>query len=161
MLAIAFKEWAVVCAALADGTQTIIVRKGGIHEGREGFRVEHERFWLYPTGFHQTAEQLKPGCAALLQAAEAWRPRDGKIPLDLIAQVTAVRELRGEADLAALEPRVIYAPDVLRQRFHYRAPGLYVLDVSITRRATPHWVVETSAYAGCKSWVELAQPLPM
>ena len=30
---IAFKEWAGVCAALAEGRQSLIVRKGGIAEG--------------------------------------------------------------------------------------------------------------------------------
>jgi hypothetical protein len=49
----AFKEWAAVCTALAAGKQSLIVRKGGIHEGRDGFRVEHGEFWLYPTQFHQ------------------------------------------------------------------------------------------------------------
>ena len=47
---IAFKEWAVVCAALASGQQSLILRKGGIHEGRDGFRVAHREFWLFPTG---------------------------------------------------------------------------------------------------------------
>jgi hypothetical protein len=41
---IAFKEWAAVCEALAAGRQTIILRKGGIQEGREGFRVQHGEF---------------------------------------------------------------------------------------------------------------------
>ena len=29
----AFKEWAAVCAALDSGRQTLILRKGGLHEG--------------------------------------------------------------------------------------------------------------------------------
>ena len=55
---IAFKEWAVVCAALASGRQTIILPKGGIDEGREGFRVKHREFWLLPTRFHQDARAI-------------------------------------------------------------------------------------------------------
>jgi hypothetical protein len=34
---IGFKEWQVVCDALASGRQSILLRKGGIHEGRHGF----------------------------------------------------------------------------------------------------------------------------
>lgn len=34
---IAFKEWDIVCKALEEGRQSLILRKGGIHEGREGF----------------------------------------------------------------------------------------------------------------------------
>lgn len=46
---LAFKEWAVICAALADGEQTLILRKGGIDAGREGFRVARREFWMYST----------------------------------------------------------------------------------------------------------------
>ena len=60
----AFKEWAVVCAALATGQQSLILRKGGIHEGRDGFRVEHREFWLFPTVFpihdESTLSRLSP-----------------------------------------------------------------------------------------------------
>ena len=49
---VAFKEWAVVCAALASGRQTIILRKGGMEEGRDGFRVEHGALVLVqPNGY--------------------------------------------------------------------------------------------------------------
>ena len=58
---IGFKEWQVVCDALAEGRQTVILRKGGIHEGREGFSFAHERFYLFPTRFHATSEQVKTG----------------------------------------------------------------------------------------------------
>ena len=44
----AFKEWAVVCEALGDGRQSIILRKGGIAEGREGFAFAHGEFFLFP-----------------------------------------------------------------------------------------------------------------
>ncbi|MFL6569175.1 MAG: DUF1802 family protein, partial [Chthoniobacterales bacterium] len=37
MKSIGFKEWALVCEALGRGEQRIIIRKGGIAEGRDGF----------------------------------------------------------------------------------------------------------------------------
>jgi hypothetical protein len=37
MKSVGFKEWALVCEALGRGEQTIILRKGGIAEGRGGF----------------------------------------------------------------------------------------------------------------------------
>ena len=36
---IAFKEWAMVVDALGRGEQIIILRKGGISEGRGGFKA--------------------------------------------------------------------------------------------------------------------------
>ncbi len=38
-----FKEWSSVCQAIADGRQTIIIRKGGIAEGRDGFMFQAPR----------------------------------------------------------------------------------------------------------------------
>ena len=46
MLSIAFKEWAVICEALA-ATQSLILRKGGISEEGGTFRPEHAEFLLH------------------------------------------------------------------------------------------------------------------
>ena len=52
-----FKEWAVICRALAIGRQALILRKGGIAEGRAGFAFQHEEFFLFPTWFHEQLER--------------------------------------------------------------------------------------------------------
>ena len=44
MESVGFKEWALVCAALGSGAQTLILRKGGIAEGRAGFAFKHPEF---------------------------------------------------------------------------------------------------------------------
>ena len=41
---IALKEWAIVCKALEDGKQMLLLRKGGIMEYRKGFEVKHNEF---------------------------------------------------------------------------------------------------------------------
>ena len=41
-LNVAFKEWAVVCQALAAGRQSVILRKGGIAEEGGIFRPEYK-----------------------------------------------------------------------------------------------------------------------
>ncbi|MEO8428438.1 MAG: DUF1802 family protein, partial [Verrucomicrobiota bacterium] len=61
---IVFKEWAVVVDALGRGDQIIILRKGGISEGRGGFQVEHPEFVLFPTLFHQQRESVVPSAQA-------------------------------------------------------------------------------------------------
>ena len=40
---ISLKEWAVAVKALANGKQTIILRKGGIYQGNKEFRVIHPK----------------------------------------------------------------------------------------------------------------------
>ena len=80
VLSIAFKEWAVICRALADGRQSLILRKGGIAEVGGVFRPEHDAFLLYPTFFHeQHRTGIKPEFLPLLEAAERDRPPAGTI----------------------------------------------------------------------------------
>ena len=62
----AFKEWAVVCRALGVGRQVLILRKGGINEQAREFRPEHREFLLFPTGFHQSGDQLQHEALTLL-----------------------------------------------------------------------------------------------
>src|SRR5947208_13947214 len=56
---IAFKEWAVTVRALAEGEQLLTLRKGGIRESGKHFRVEHDRFFLYPTFDHQRGDLVR------------------------------------------------------------------------------------------------------
>jgi hypothetical protein len=45
---VGFKEWSFVCDSLAQGVQTLILRKGGIHEGRGGFEWKHQELLSFP-----------------------------------------------------------------------------------------------------------------
>jgi hypothetical protein len=158
MLKIAFKEWAMVCQALAEGWQSLIIRKGGIAEEGGVFKPEYDRFWLYPTYFHQQAEGIKADYIPPLRKAMVDRPPEGIINLSHFAEVAAVHFVRSEEAALALEHH-IWSPETIRQRFHYRTPGLYVLAVRVYER----WVGavgETPAYAGCKTWVHLDEALP-
>lgn len=155
----AFKEWAVVCAALASGRQTLILRKGGIHEGREGFRVEHREFWLFPTGFHQQREDVIPDAWPLLDEVQAHETSN-RHELSLYAVVEDVRQVLDRSALARLSGRHVWSESTVEQRFQYRTPGLFALIVRVFRRPTP-FVIEDSPYlAGCKSWVDLPIALP-
>ena len=90
-LAIAFKEWAVICAALAAGRQSVILRKGGIAEESGLFRPEHPEFLLYPTYFHEHRGGVKPEFDSLFAAAEAARPEPGTIRFTHFARITGAR----------------------------------------------------------------------
>src|SRR6201995_3606239 len=55
---IGFKEWSAVCHAILEGRQTVIIRKGGIAEGRDGFSFKHSEFYLFPTSFHYQGDKI-------------------------------------------------------------------------------------------------------
>ena len=155
---IAFKEWAVVCAALNAGRQMLILRKGGIDEGRDGFRVKHREFWLLPTRFHQDASQLKLDARPLWDEVQG-RQFPGKFLIDSYAVVEAVFELHDMSALDRLAGEHILSAETVQQRFEYRHPGLFVLAVRTFRVPRAYEVPDSSYIAGCKSWVELRQPL--
>ena len=160
MLRIAFKEWAVVCRALAEGRQALILRKGGIAEAGGQFRPEHTRFWLYPTYLHEKPDGIKPEAADLLRAADTNRPPAGTMRLSHFAEVHGVYHVKQLFGALLLDDLHIWSEQTVRQKFEYRSPGLYVLPVRIFRATTPAELSETPAYAGCKTWVELDRDLP-
>jgi len=154
----AFKEWAVVCAALATGRQTLILRKGGIHEGREGFRVEHGEFWLFPTKFHQRREDVVSEAWPLLDEVQSCG-QPSEVSLDLYAVVEEVHHLFDRSALARLSGRHIWSEATVEQRFNYRTPGLFALVVRLFRRSVPLMLTDSPDFAGCKSWVDLHTPI--
>lgn len=158
MLRVAFKEWATVCQALAQGEQAIILRKGGIAEENGVFRPEHDRFWLYPTFVHQQREGVILPEHALAQALREPGVQGQALVLNSFAVVHSVAYLTALPQALALEGLHIWTADTVRQRFHYRTPGLYALTVRVYS-APDHAIVEKPEYAGCKTWVELDEGL--
>lgn len=155
----AFKEWAVICAALASGRQTLILRKGGIHESCEGFRVEHCEFWLFPTAFHQKRDEVLSDAWPLLEEVQS-RGQPPQIELALYAVVEEVHHVTDRAALSRLSGRHLWSEATVEQRFEYRSPGLFALVVRIFRHPTPIRIAESPHLAGCKSWVDLPTALP-
>lgn len=155
MLKHAFKEWAVICRALAEGRQALILRKGGIAEAQGEFRVDHTRFWLYPTFVHQQRAGIKPDALPLLEQAEADKPAPGMIRISHFAEVVGIYHVHDLATAWMVQPLHLWSADTVAQRFQYRSPGLYVMPVRIYRAAQAVDLPDLPRYAGCKSWVEL------
>jgi hypothetical protein len=156
---VAFKEWAGVCDALADGRQSVILRKGGIREdpGPGAFVPDHDEFWLYPTRVHQAQQGLRP---AGMPQAPTGTVSTAVVPIGLLARIELIGRVRDESVLPALEDFHILTADTVRSRFHYRTHGLWVLAARIWRRQPVIEIAATPEHAGCKTWVILDEPLP-
>ena len=156
---IAFKEWAAVCEALGSGRQSLILRKGGIHEGRGGFRVDYREFWLFPTRYHEDRSELDPEAQPLLEQARKNAPPDGIVQLSLYVVVQDVVWIDNEALLANLAGLHVWSPQTVSKRFHYRRPGLFAVSVRTYRLAEPIDLPDSPHFGACRSWVELPAPL--
>jgi len=145
--------------ALETGAQDLIFRKGGIAEEGRGFEVEHTRFLLFPTYFHQQMTGLRDEFAPLLERAMRARPPDGKLVITSWVEVTRSFAIEREADLAPLAARHVYAPKVLEDRLAGRyGKTLHALEVKTHLLERPLELPVVDAYAGCKSWVDLVVP---
>ena len=160
MLKHALKEWAVICRALAEGRQALILRKGGIAETGGEFELEHRRFWLFPTYLHQHAEGLKPDAQPLLEAAEADKPPAGVVRLSHFAEVAGIYHVHDLVGALKIDPLHLWSEEAVRARFAYRRPGLFVVPLRVYRAPEAFELPDTAYYAGCKSWVGLERELP-
>ena len=156
---IAFKEWQVVCEALASGRQSILLRKGGIHEGRQGFSFAHESFFLFPTRFHALADQVREGKVKVMPE---WQPGD-IIRITHHAEAAWAVTLTDWEKVAALEPHHIYSEQTVRDRFDWESKGMasgsiHLALVRVRELATPWEFSYEAKYGGCRSWVNLPEP---
>jgi hypothetical protein len=147
----AFKEWAVVCEALGSGRQSVILRKGGIAEGRAGFAFLHREFFLFPTRFHETFEKtsLPPGFALPAE-------REGEVEIHLTAKIEWTCFLSDSEQLAVLQDFHILRREVVEERFRFgEPPGIHVGFARIYRMSSPWILPMEKRFGGCRSWVEL------
>lgn len=157
-LKVALKEWAIVCRALEQGRQILLLRKGGIYESAGEFEVEHRQFLLFPTYLHQNLNMLKPDAR---EGFEARSEEPQQVRLSAAGVVTDILEVHSRQQMDALDAEHVWTPPLVDMRFSYRPENpLYLLLVRAYRLAEPVTIENTLAYAGCKSWVPLEQDVP-
>ncbi len=154
----AFKEWAVVADALGRGEQIVILRKGGISEGRGGFKIEQSRFLLFPTLFHQQRESvIAPAQARFDEIAPNFPPAD-RLRIEFFAEVAEAVKLDSLADAERLRGQHIWRNEVIAERFEWgRDKAIFALAVRVYRLPQPVELPMLASYGGCKSWIELEQ----
>lgn len=158
----AFKEWAVICRALAMGRQVLILRKGGISEDTGEFRPEFGEFLLFPTGFHQRPDHLLPEARTFMLEAEAEQPTPGKVSFSHYACVTDSIRVETPAALRALRNEHIWSDTLVEERFHrWQEDGVHALIVRVFALPTQVTLEMKESYAGCKSWVNLDDDVPI
>jgi hypothetical protein len=162
----ALKEWSAAVHALLDGRQTVLLRKGGIHEKRFALPdvagsaacATAPRFLLFPTVAHSHAERVRPEHRDLLDAAAA-DSTDEALVVRAGAKVVAAVEVNRPDALDEIAPLHIWTAESVRaDRLDFRPKHrLTVLVVQASPLVEPVRLARAPEYAGCKSWV----PLPV
>jgi hypothetical protein len=137
----ALKEWSNVVGALARGEQILLIRKGGIAD--PDFGVEAERFYLYPTYFHQGESEARPGVTVT-----HW------------CEVVRTWSVKEREALERLEPLVTLPRETLDARYNFRPDqALYVIAVRAWELAQPAEVQYRDEYGGCRSWISVDEEI--
>ena len=156
-MSIGFKEWTLVCDALGRGVQSIIIRKGGIAEGRAGFRFQHPEFFLFPTLFHEQVAKLKLPADTALPAMRG----DGQHEVTLVVRVEWTRDVADLDAVRRLAPFHIWTDSEIEKRFRYEEekgkPGVSVAFVRVKRLSAPLVFPDSPKFGGCRSWIPLPE----
>src|SRR5438128_2347578 len=132
----AFKEWAVVCRALGEGRQILILRKGGIAEGPRGFEVTDRQFFLFPTYLHQAPTSVVPEWRDAL--AGSVDPSPGRVSISHYAIVSSWLRITSIEKLRALEGLHIWSDELVSERFHrWSEDGVIALLVRVYALPSP------------------------
>ena len=152
-----FKEWTLICAALGRGEQSIILRKGGIAEGRAGFRFQHEEFLLFPTLFHEQVSKLKLPPETPLPAPRS----DGQIEVRYSVRVKWTEDVTDWEKVRALAPFHLWQESEIEKRFRQDdQPGVSLAFVRVSRLSQPLVFPDSPRFGGCRSWIPLPELPP-
>lgn len=152
----ALKEWAAVIRALLAGDQIVLLRKGGLADA--GFGIEAERFYFFPTNFHQGQNQFKPEFA---HHAGGSAPSDAsRISIHGWAEVVSAQRCSDLERLMRLDPFVIFTDQTIQQRYRFRVDqSVQVMVVRAWRLPRPVVIENRDEYSGCRSWMSVDDPI--
>ena len=157
---IALKEWAIVCKALEEGKQILLLRKGGIMEFRKGFEIKHFEFFLYPTYEHQSKESIKDEykkeLETLLSSGYDNNKKYNKNTINLYAKVKDIIEISDKTKLLKLQNYHIWNQEYVTSRMNYNpSKPLYMLLLRIYKLKDPLVIDVKDEWSGCKSWLDI------
>lgn len=149
-----FKEWTLICDALGRGEQSIILRKGGIAEGRAGFRFQHDEFLLFPTLFHEQVAKLKLPPATPLPALRI----DGLMEVRYRVSVEWTEDVTDWEKVRALAPFHLWQEAEIGKRFvQDEKRSVSLAFVRVAALAEPFVFPDSPRFGGCRSWITLPE----
>ena len=153
---VAFKEWQLVSDAIAGGEQSVILRKGGISEGKAGFQWLHDRFFLYPSLFHEQSRQVKPDADGTERVIPEPITEEGEVAFSVYIETIQTGRLSEWDEVLRLEPFHIWTEEIIRERFEWGdEPGISYAIVKAWRLTEPWILADRKTFGGCRSWFGL------
>lgn len=157
---VAFKEWQVVVDAIASGEQSVILRKGGISEGKGGFQWLHSHFLLFPTLFHEQNQLVRPSEdgqeRSFLNDSESADNDQRLIDFPLYVEALEIGRLTDWDEIVSWQPYHIWTEECIRERYDWGdEPGISYALVKATKLSDPWRLPDRKGFGGCRSWIGL------
>ena len=153
---VALKEWAVVCRALEEGRQSVLLRKGGIIEETRDFKLVQRRFLLFPTYEHQDVASVQEPYRRWFAETLDARPDGDVVRISSGADVTDLFLTHDLDALLALSESYAWSEEYIRMRMAYKPrKPMNVVVVRTWKLPSAVDVGVLEHFAGCKSWVPL------
>lgn len=155
----ALKEWAVAVDALERGKTIMLLRKGGIKEEGNRFKVAHNPILLYPTYEHQQPNLLKAEYATqVTPVTSGWHPETVRI--GSWAEITDILLVSDETAVATLLPYHIWNEQFVSDRLRWKPrQSLFILLLRTYQLLQPQIIPYRPEYGGCRSWIDLSEQI--
>lgn len=139
------REWSSVVDSAANGETNLLIRKGGIAEGKDGFQIRRSFFGLLPTLFHQV-KNANPD-------ADAPAP---PTTVSILAQLVEAWSVPSATPLDSLAPFHGYSAEQLATRQTYKPERpLNLMVIRAFRLRQPVNIALGQIRTVCRSWAEI------
>lgn len=151
---IALKEWSVVVVAMRQGLHHLLLRKGGIADKAQEFRMEHSRFLLFPTYEHENPSMIQPAYKTLFQNKPDLQPAE--LTIAGWAEALQCFTVHDAETLNRLSEFHIWSEEYIQMRIDYKPEKpLHLILVRTHIFNKPIKIANLPRYRGCRSWVPL------
>ncbi|MDP2496817.1 MAG: DUF1802 family protein [Candidatus Palauibacterales bacterium] len=155
--AVALREWAVTCDALARGEQILLLRADPLEtDGAGPASLPREAFWLYPTLEGQSASRVADPYRDRMRALDDLDRDDGRVRLQYAATAEHVERIADRDRLMALDGHHTLNRSAVERLLEVGEPGGVLFMVLRTyRRPTAVVVEETPEMREADGWVRV------
>lgn len=155
------KEWSVAVDALERGKTIMLLRKGGIKEEGNRFKVTYNQILLYPTYEHQQPNLLKAEYASqVTPVTSGWHPE--MVRISSWAEITDILMVSDETAVAKLLPFHIWNEQFVSDRLRWKPrQSLFILLLRTYRLPHAQLISYRTEYGGCRSWIDLAETISL
>jgi hypothetical protein len=138
----------------------MIIRKGGIRETGNRFKIPHPSFLLSATYEHQQYELLKEQYARTNTDPSHHKPNPNILVFNSFATVEAAFLVSDPTILRSISPFHIWSDAYAERRLRWRpTQSLTVMILRVYTLLQAHSAPMLPEYRGCKSWLELRDPI--